>query len=346
LNQVSVSSGVDTLTVLDSSGGRHGSVNFTPPPAPTNPNAIDAIQLPATAAAGKAFYVDSTGTVRAVAPDGSPVEVAHFPLQAGEEISFAVSPDGTRILAVINQEVGQGDGWRYWVYTAVVDSQVQLLRGPLVSTSILRLYAWTTSGPVAITDASPAYQGCEVGECSPWGHAAMVDPTSGAIGSAVGGADCELWDINGASVLCGSGSAPYAGATPANLSVRNLDGSGARPVHIAPRCAGCYFDARLSPTGDVALSMITAAGGATSTVVVHPDGTAKTVASPPAGPGAAGAFDPYSWLDGATIVGVTDCSSVGCTADGGSLATVDTSTATVTIAPLNVRGNPAAVFSA
>jgi hypothetical protein len=139
-------------------------------------------------------------------------------------------------------------------------------------------------------------------------------------------------------VLCSSGPADYQGATAANLSVRAVDGSSSRTVAITTRCSGCYNDARLSPNGDVALQELTAANlNGQSSAVIGSDGTTRPVAGQ-------GDFAPYMWFDAQTVVGVTNCGSVGCTFSGGSLATVNASGPVLQPVPLNLSGTPVGVL--
>jgi hypothetical protein len=326
--------GTEVLTILDPAGVQHGSVSFVPPPTPIFGNSIAAVQAPAVTAAGRAFFIDSGGSVSSLAPDGSPVKVASFPFRTGEEISFALSPDASQVMAIVvamSNERATG----YSVYLATAGGATTMVRGPVSSSSIPRLLAWIAAGPVVVTDALSGYQGCEAGECEPWGHAVLVDPASGVFGSAVGGSDCAIWDVNDAAVLCSSGPVE----TPANLSVRTVDGSSMRPVAITARCSGCYYDARLSPNGDVALQELTSADvNSQSSAVIGSDGTTRVVAGQ-------GDFAPYLWFDAQTVVGVTDCSSVGCTFTGGSLAAVGTGGTVLQWVSLNLSGTPVGVLA-
>lgn len=330
----------DLLTILDASGVQHASVAFAPPVAPTTVGANTSAQQPATAAAGKAFYLDSTGTLHAIAPDGTPADVTHFPVAADQEISFAVSPDGTQVVAVVNS----GPAFKqYSVYSAVRGGSTRLVHGPAPSGGIIRLLTWSAAGPVVITDASAAFQGCESGECQPWGHAALLDPASGTVGVPVGGADCTLWDIAGSSALCSADTGPGGGVAHTGLSIRKLDGSGAKPVPVTSYCS-CFYDARLSAAGDVALA-VSDSPGELATVIVRPDGTTSTVAVPAPTSGL-GVLAPYTWWGDHTLVGVTTCGSVGCTRQGGALAAVDTTTTALQPVPLNLSGDPVATLTA
>jgi hypothetical protein len=331
-------SAADVLTIVDPTGVHHGSVTFTPPTR-SAPRAIAAVQAPAVTAAGEAFYVDSTGTVSSLAPDGSPVQVASFPFQPGDELSFAVSPDGTQVMAIITM-FGSVAATQYSIYLAASGGPAKLLRGPVLSSSIARMFSWIAAGPVVVTDALYAFQGCEAGDCSPWGHAALVDPATGTFGAAVGGSDCQMWGVSGSAVLCSSGPVTFQSETPPNLSVRSVDGSSSRSVATTARCGGCYYDARLSPDGDVALDQLTSASqnGMSLTVVFGPAGTPRVVTA------GVSDFAPYLWFDAQTVIGVTNCGVVGCTESGGALATVSTSSPSLQSVSLGLSGTPVGVL--
>jgi hypothetical protein len=313
-------------------------VSFVPPPLPIFATSIAAVQTPALTAAGRAFFIDSSGSVSSLAPDGSPVKVASFPFRAGEEISFAVSPDASQVMAIVvtmSNEHATG----YSVYLATAGGAATMVRGPVASSSIPRLLTWFADGPVVVTDASLGFQGCEVGACRPWGHAVLMDPASGGFGAAaLGGSDCAIWDVSDPAVLCSSGPIAFSGDTPANLSVRSLDGSSSRSVAITTRCGGCYSDARLSPNGDVAVDEIRPADlNSQSSVVIDQAGTTRVVAGQ-------GDFAPYMWFDAQTIIGVTSCASVGCTLSGGSLAALSTSASPLPWVSLGLSGTPVGVL--
>jgi hypothetical protein len=331
-------SAADVLTIVDPTGGHHGSVTFTPPTRAA-PRALAAVQAPAVTAAGKAFYADSTGTVSSLAPDASPVQVASFPFRPGDELSFAVSPDGTQVMAIITM-FGSVAATQYSIYLAASGGPARLLRGPVLSSSIARLFSWIAAGPVVVTDALYDFQGCESGECYPWGHAALVDPATGSFGAAVGGSDCQMWDVTGSAVLCSSGPVTFQGETPPNLSVRSVDGSSSRSVANTERCGGCPSDARLSPNGDVAGDNLTSGGQSVMTlgVVFDPRGTPRVVTA------ALGDFAPYLWFDAQTVIGVTNCPSTGCSGFGGPLATVGTSSPALQAVSLGLSGTPVGVL--
>lgn len=91
-----------TVEIVGPDGRVHAQAMFAPPPAPLIGNAEPLLQSPVRTAGGSVFYADSTGAVHRLRPDGSTSVVATFPLtNAQQELSYAVSPDGARLIAII-----------------------------------------------------------------------------------------------------------------------------------------------------------------------------------------------------------------------------------------------------
>ena len=91
-----------TVEIVGPDGRVRAQASFTPPPAPVIGNAEPLLQSPVRTVAGSVFYADSTGAVHRLRPDGSNAVVATFPLtNAQQELSYAVSPDGAHLIALV-----------------------------------------------------------------------------------------------------------------------------------------------------------------------------------------------------------------------------------------------------
>jgi len=91
-----------SVKIVDANGRVHAQASFAPPPAPNIGNAAPLLQSPVRAAGGAVFYADSTGAVHELKADGSTSVVATFPLtSAQQELSYAVSPDGAHLIAIV-----------------------------------------------------------------------------------------------------------------------------------------------------------------------------------------------------------------------------------------------------
>jgi hypothetical protein len=97
-----VHGGKATVSIVDARGRVRATASFEPPPEPAIGPARGLLQSPVRTAAGAVFYADSTGTVHKLRPDGSTAVVATFPLtNAQQELSYAVSPDGAHLIAIV-----------------------------------------------------------------------------------------------------------------------------------------------------------------------------------------------------------------------------------------------------
>ena len=73
---------------------------FKPRQVPVVGNAATLLAPEAVIASGSVYFIDGTGVVRRLGPAGDVAAVASFPLtQKQQEVSFAVSPDGQKIVA-------------------------------------------------------------------------------------------------------------------------------------------------------------------------------------------------------------------------------------------------------
>lgn len=94
--------GQASVKIVGEDGRVHAQASFVPPPAPNIGNAAPLLQSPVRVAGGAVFYADSTGAVHKLKADGSSSVVATFPLtNAQQELSYAVSPDGAHLIAIV-----------------------------------------------------------------------------------------------------------------------------------------------------------------------------------------------------------------------------------------------------
>ena len=96
------SAGKATVKIVDANGRVHAEASFVPPPAPNVGPVVPLLQSPVRTAVGAVFYADSAGVVHRLKPDGSTSVVATFPLtNSQQELSYAVSPDGMHLIAIV-----------------------------------------------------------------------------------------------------------------------------------------------------------------------------------------------------------------------------------------------------
>src|SRR5207302_1176533 len=92
----------------------------------------------------RVYFLDGTGVVRSLTPDGTVAQITSFPVPAAQyEVSFAVSPDGNRLMGTLTNFSSGGID----VYAAAPGQPPILLRhqqsGPGLS-----FVGWDSTGPI------------------------------------------------------------------------------------------------------------------------------------------------------------------------------------------------------
>lgn len=283
------------IDILSADGRLAARVNFSPRSVPRIGNAAPVLAPEAVVAAGRVWFADGSGQVRWLRPSGQVQEVTRFPLlNPQQQLSFAVSPDGSRLEATvfswppvhsppprspIDPAFGPGS-FLLDLYTAVPGQGPSLLRHlswpqPQQPRNVLEVVDWSALAPLATVDSVLGTQQPLPGRF--FGHLAELD-ASGHPGSIVGGPTCYAVSVTAdETVLC-------LDAYFDNPAVRTRDGSLIFQVPAKPGQA--FGGAALSPDGQrVALG----------NTVLGRDGS--RVQLPPQ-------FAPEGWLDGSTVVGV------------------------------------------
>jgi hypothetical protein len=271
--------------------------SFGPRAVPRIGNAAPVLQPEAVTAAGKVYYVDSSGQVRSLAPDGTVVPVTRFPqVNPQQVLSFVVSPDGAKLLATIfswppvhdppprtpvQPAFGPGD-MTLDVYTAVpgqAPTRVHHQAWPQsnqLPRDVMQVVDWATNGPLVTTDTVLGTQQPLPGQRF-FGHLAELDDVGG-LGQRVGGQSCGAVSVTtNETVLC-------------------LDQGFANPsVH--------------SRTGGVLYSLPSAPGGSFQGAVLAPDGQKTAYGSSVIGRDGSKLqlppqFYTEGWLDAQTLIGV------------------------------------------
>src|SRR5712692_10015600 len=89
------------VELIDANGKVEASANFS---APANPFILGCVPITPPAvrvAAGAVFFADSKGVIHRLDPSGSSSPVANFAITQDQFLSFAVSPDGQKLVAIV-----------------------------------------------------------------------------------------------------------------------------------------------------------------------------------------------------------------------------------------------------
>jgi len=294
----------DVVAIAGTDGYAKAKQTFKARSLPFVGNAGVIMQPEARVAAGAAFYIDGSGAVRRLNVDGSMAQVTSIPFgQPQQEVSFAVSPDGKRVIASVltlparnpNAQMG-GDppfvaGSHAFVELFAAEaggparSLVRTDLGTFSNTSsqFLRVVGWDGGGPLVTLQQSLATQQGSLGTWFEGMQLAHLD-ASGHPGPAFTPADCMPWqELDDASVLCSSGDFR-------NVSLIDIGG---KTITAFPGVSGPFLT--LSPDK----AWVAYHGGAqnrSGSHVTFPD-----------------RFFPEGWLDSTTIIGYQDPSGIGAT---------------------------------
>jgi hypothetical protein len=294
-----------TIKIVDASGRVYAEASFVPPPAPTIGNAVPLLQSPVRTGGGAAFYADSTGAVHKLKPDGSTSVVATFPLTSAQQsLSYAVSPDGAHLIAIIlsapplhdppPQTLGdpifqEGGHWTLKLETAdsggSTTTTFQRDFGTAYPTPT-QIVGWDKNGPLATRNT---YLGAQQALPSARFFGALIHlAPDGTHLDRIGGQDCTPVDeLPDGTVLC-------IGADWSQFSVRSS--SGAIQWQASVPSDMYYYGYWLSPDANAV---------AVRNLVI----TRTSVAS--AARQASGGESPLAalgWLDASTVVGANSTS--------------------------------------
>jgi len=230
-----------TVAIVGLDGRIHAMATFTPPSRPSIGCEGGFVAAMAQVAAGSVFYLDSGSAVHRLSASGDNRVVAKFPILTTQQLTwFAVSPDGTKVIASVvawpplvsppidptqgcpqhvpgdvreELDLAKVGGSTTTLWTKTLSGAV---KGP--PAGLLAVAGWDDLGPVATTNTYMAYIGYVDGTV--WlGPAAHLD-AQGQAGSAIGGPDCNpaFGDLPDGRLVCYDPKHPTVKVPPATRS--------------------------------------------------------------------------------------------------------------------------------
>ena len=299
----------DTAAIAGLDGFAVAKTTFTPRAVPVIGNAATILDLEGQVAAGGLYFIDGKGVVRRLEPGGGVKSVATFAITSRQQsASFAVSPDGTHLMAAVltypnhqdssdpSQPFGTFSGpWRLELETAAAGGSTSTVKkwesgtsqypnGPGGITNMV-LAGWDGQGPIVLVHATTGTQNSWL-DNQHWfaGNLARLH-ADGTVGPVIGPADClPYWRPVAGRFVCTRAPGGTQSGTPA--SVVSLDGSviwsGVAPAGVS--VAGGFA---LSPDGTrlaMDRQVVTLASGASLRLPAN--------------------FTPEGWLSMDTIIGL------------------------------------------
>ena len=241
----------DTVAIAGIDGFAVARATFTPRHIPQIPMAGPVLYPEAYSAAGGVYFIDGAGVVRRLDPSGSTRKVTTFPLTSSQQgASFAVSPDGTHLIAAVlsyptvapapSTSAGAAPAAPFitsgsWMLdlevatdggasTVVHHWQSGATDYPGSSSGFrnLAIVGWDATGPIGMIDGyNGAQQTLFEGQRWAGGHIIRLG-LDGTLGATPLSADCNPVALGDAGrVVC---LLPGAGAHTGLLQVASLDG--------------------------------------------------------------------------------------------------------------------------
>ena len=299
----------NTVAIAGLDGYARAKTHFTPRSTPYAPDVAIVLTPEAHVAAGVVYFVDGHGVVRTLAPSGVVRQVAVFRItQSQQEISFAVSPDGKQLVAVILTfpSVGKlipGTGWHALVGPWKLEVDRAEIGGPTIvlhkwqatagepsqpgGFANIVMAGWDAKGPVAVVGSNYATQNPLFDQQTFYGgHFANVDIRTGLPGLMVGG--CQ--DHN---------AGPWSVRVDGTTVCATYMSSGIRRVSVDSPGQPLWQPALpLKPPFGLAGSFVLSADGsrlAMDGAVVGRSGSTLAVNE---------LFAPEGWLDAGTLIGI------------------------------------------
>jgi hypothetical protein len=300
-----------TVAIVGQDGRIHAQARFAPPVLPAIGCEGSFVAAPVEVAAGSVYYLDSSSALHRLSVTGDNRVVAKFSVLTSQQITwFAVSPDGTKVIASViawpplvspttdpsqgcpqhapgdvreELELATVGGSTTTIWTKTLSGGV---KGP--PAALLAVAAWDGIGPVVTTDTHMAYIGYVEGTV--WlGPAAHLE-SQGQAGSAIGGPDCNpaFGNLPDSRLVC---------YDPKHPTVRDASGHTLWSLKpLDPNDSFTYGEIALSPDASrVAFNLDSNCCYVFDSSVIRSHDGVRI--------GLGATFQPQGWLDTATVIG-------------------------------------------
>ena len=246
------------IELVDTTGHLRARADFSPPAAPHVSGCVPVTPPVARIAAGAVFYADSKGVIHRLDADGTSKAVATFPITSDQFLSFAVSPDGQQLIAILFSTPPVKNpippfGTDPYIATGTWTLDLEMAPAGGATTTVLHsdyghtypatgptiIAGWDDAGPIATLNTYMCVQN-SVPSVEYIGSPLIHLGTDGTHLDTIGGSACHPWDeLHDGTVLCGGGDW-------ASFAVRSRLGADLWSGAVA----GFISEPRLSPDGN------------------------------------------------------------------------------------------------
>ena len=296
----------NTVAIAGLDGHARSKATFIPMPSPDLGCMGNVLPPSAHVAAGRVYFADGKGVVRSLTTTGKVTTVATFPLASSQQmLSFAVSPDGSRLLAAVLTVSAKyyscsssqpARSLTLDVYSSQDGSASALLYHQKLSDAhkVMALTGWDAVGPVGTYPTVWGSQGGGPG--STLGVAARIDANTGKVVRQVADpSSCQVWDIafSGDYLCLANPALNSAGTYDSTVSLHGVNGADISTfsVNTPDGSACCPFVAPDEQHVVVSAYYVSVVGGR--------NGTRFNLGSNVPGRN----FFAAGWLDSGTVIG-------------------------------------------
>jgi hypothetical protein len=207
-----------TVAIVDVDGHVQARRTFKPQPQAVVGCEGSWIYAPVQVVGNGAYYLDDSGMVRRLSASGAVTEIAQFPIRTTQQVVwFAVSPDGSKVMAAIMVYTPLSPSWNpqqgcpvhepgrvhQEIDLATVGGSTTVLSDQTNPSQVTSIVGWDETGPIAVPDSHMAYIGYIGGTV--WGGPAVhLDLRAHPVGGSIGGANCSPFfgEVRDGNLVC------------------------------------------------------------------------------------------------------------------------------------------------
>lgn len=272
------------VELIDAAGKVTASADFSPPANPFISGCVPITPPAVRVAAGAVYFADSNGVIHRLDANGSTSPVANFAITQDQFLSFAVSPDGQKLVAivystppVVNRTPAFGvdpyapsGSWTLDLESAIASGPTTKVLhkdfGHIPSTGPTLIAGWDDNGELATLNSYVCVQN-SIPSVEYTGNPLIHLGSDGTHLDTIGGSGCQAWDeLHDGTILCGGSDwSSFSVRTGGGAQLWAQAGSFMQEPRLSPNASG------VSVNGDK--TQIFLRGGSAPATVTAPGST-------------------------------------------------------------------------